>query len=83
MKKLALASITALTLSGSAHAEDFEFQTYSNETPTTTTQGGQANESGSNWYLYGEQRTFSTSTTPGSNPYNSQTTTSGGLGYRF
>jgi hypothetical protein len=83
MKKLALAAIVALIFSVSGHAEDFEFQTYSNETPTTTTQGGQANESGSNWYLYGEQRTFSTSTTPGSNPNDSQATTSGGLGYRF
>ena len=46
MKKLAraLAPMAALIFSGSGHAGDFEFQTYSNETPTTTTQGGQANE---------------------------------------
>ena len=84
MNKLGLlASFVVLFLSASARADDYQFQRYSTQTPTTTTNGGQVGQSGSNWYLYGQQQTFSTSSTPGSNPYDSQTTTSGGLGYRW
>ncbi len=83
MTKLTLLASLALVLSATARADDYEFQRYSTQTPTTTTNGGQVGQSGSNWYLYGQQQTFSTSSTPNSNPYDAQTTTSGGIGYRW
>jgi hypothetical protein len=83
MKSFAVTLLAASVFSATAYAGDYNFQTYSSNTPTTTTNGGTAGKSGSNWYGYGQQSTFSTSNTPGSNPYNSQSTTSAGVGYRF
>ena len=82
MSKFVLFIIAAL-VSASARADNYDFRPYSYDTPTTTTRGGQVSESGSTWYLYGQQETFSTSSTPGANPFDSQSTTSGGIGYRW
>ena len=63
---------------------------YPLDTPTafsnaavTQVKGGSLCLGGSNWFLWGEVQQFSTSTTPGSNPYDLQTTYYGGIGYSF
>jgi hypothetical protein len=80
--------ISALTAGAAirAFADDGGIQFEHNPpetTATTTKDSGSLFEKGSNWFLYGDRSQFSTSSTPGSNPYDSQTVIHGGIGYRW
>lgn len=83
MKRFAATLVLASVFYPPAYAGDYNLQKTTTNTATTTTTSGTVSKPGSDTFVYGQQSTFSTSTTPGSNPHNSQSTTTVGVGVRY